>query len=152
MARSRLDLSDYLPYLVNRVGAALVARFTAEALEPHDLSIVMWRVLVTLSQLGPLRQIDLAEQTSIDVSTLSRLVTRLGQKGLVTRARSSNSNREVTVRVTPKAEALMAELIPIARRLERRAIAGLSARELKAAKDALRRIHGNLHAPSQKAE
>jgi DNA-binding MarR family transcriptional regulator len=152
MARSRLDLSDYLPYLVNRVGAALVARFTADALEPHGLSIVMWRVLVTLSQLGPLRQIDLAEQTSIDVSTLSRLVTRLGQKGLVTRARSTNSNREVTVRVTPKTEALMAELIPIARRLERRAIAGLSARELKAAKDALRRIHANLSAPTRKAD
>jgi DNA-binding MarR family transcriptional regulator len=144
MARPRLDLSDYLPYLVNRVGAALVARFTTDALEPHGLSIVMWRVLVTLSQMGPLRQIDVAEQTSIDVSTLSRLVTRLAQRGLVTRARSASSNREVTLRTTPKAERLMADLIPIARRLERTAMAGLSANELEVTKASLRRIHRNL--------
>jgi DNA-binding MarR family transcriptional regulator len=144
MARPRLDLADYLPYLVNRVGAALVARFTADALEPHGLSIAMWRVLVTLSQMGPLRQIDVAEQTSIDVSTLSRLVTRLAQKGLVTRARSASSNREVTLRTTPKAERLMVELIPIARRLERTAMAGLSANDLEVTKASLRRIHRNL--------
>ncbi|MCZ7659015.1 MAG: MarR family transcriptional regulator [Xanthobacteraceae bacterium] len=144
MARPRLDLADYLPYLINRVGSALVARFTADALARHGLTIATWRVLVTLSQMGPLRQIDLADHTTIEVSTLSRLVTRLARAGLVTRARSRNSNREVTVRVTPKAEALLAELIPIARRLERTAIAGLSAAELRVAKESLRRIHRNL--------
>src|ERR1044072_3579578 len=39
VARNKLNLPDYLPYLVNRVGAALVARFTADALEQHDLTI-----------------------------------------------------------------------------------------------------------------
>jgi MarR family transcriptional regulator, organic hydroperoxide resistance regulator len=145
MARPKtLDLADYLPYLVNRVGSALVARFTEEALARHDLTIVMWRVLVTLSQMGPLRQIDLADHTTIDVSTLSRLVTRLVRRGLVTRARSSNSNREVTVQVTAKAEALMAELIPLGQRLEKQAIDGLSANELRVTKECLRRIHRNL--------
>jgi DNA-binding MarR family transcriptional regulator len=145
MTRSRtLDLADYLPYLINRVGSALVARFTEEALARHDLTIAMWRVLVTLSQFGPLRQIDLSDHTSIDVSTLSRLVTRLARLGYVTRARSTNSNREVTVQTTPKAEKLMAELIPMGQRLERQAIAGLSATELRVTKNSLRRIHRNL--------
>ena len=145
MARSKpLDLGDYLPYLINRVGAALVARFTEDGLEQHGLSIATWRVLVTLSQMGPLRQIDLAAHTSIDVSTLSRRVTRLVQQGFVTRARSSNSNREVIVQVTAKAEKLIAELIPIAHRLERTAMAGLSATELRQVKDCLRKIYGNL--------
>jgi hypothetical protein len=38
----------------------------------------------------------------------------------------------------------MAELIPIARRLERTAMAGLSANDLEVTKASLRRIHRNL--------
>ena len=44
----------------------------------------MWRVLAVLSSDGGQRQIDVAAKTSIDVSTLSRVVTRLTEMGLVT--------------------------------------------------------------------
>ena len=107
----------------------------------------MWRVLVALSDNGPRRQIDLSEITSVDVSTLSRLITRLVQMGLVTRARSNHSNREVTVALTSRAEKLVGELVPIARRLERTAISGLPAAELQAAKAALRGMYQNLMQP-----
>jgi DNA-binding MarR family transcriptional regulator len=140
----KLHLPDYLPYLVNRVGAALVARFTADALAQHDLTIAMWRVLVALSDNGAQRQIDLAGLTSIDVSTLSRLVSRLIAMGLVTRVRSDRSSREVAVRLTAQGETLVAQLIPVARALEKSAIAGLPRGELAAAKAALRRIYANL--------
>ena len=86
--RSHLDLENYLPYLINRVGSALVANFSENALAGHDLSIAMWRVLAALSTNGEQRQIDLATMTSTDASTLSRLVTRLVRIGLVTRSRS----------------------------------------------------------------
>ena len=97
-----LDLAEFLPYLLNRVGSALVARFSESALAGTHLSIATWRVLAALSNNGPLRQIDIAEITSMDVSTMSRLVTRLVQMGLVSRTRSSTSNREVVVELTPK--------------------------------------------------
>ena len=140
MARNKLNLPDYLPYLVNRVGAALVARFTADALEQHGLTIAMWRVLAALSDNGAQRQVDLAGLTSIDVSTLSRLVSRLIAMGLVTRLRSAKSSREVVVRLTAPGETLVARLIPVARALEktrdRRAAAGRARRrEGRAAKD-----------------
>src|ERR1044072_1194878 len=144
VARSKLNLPDYLPYLVNRVGAALVARFSADALEQHDLPIAMWRVLAALSDNGAQRQVDLAGLTSIDVSTLSRLVSRLIAMGLVTRLRSAKSSREVVVRLTAQGDALVAQLIPVARALEKRAIAGLPKGELAAAKAALRRIYANV--------
>jgi DNA-binding MarR family transcriptional regulator len=146
--RKTLNLPDYLPYLVNRVGAALVARFTADALGHHGLTIAMWRVLAALSDNGAQRQVDLAGLTSIDVSTLTRLVSRLIAMGLVTRLRSANSNREVVVRLTAQGDALVARLIPVARALEKRAIAGLPKGELAVAKAALRRIYANLSFPS----
>ena len=143
-AKPRLELDDYIPYLVNRVGAALVANFTASALAPHDLSIAMWRVLAALSANGEQRQIDIAAMTSIDVSTLSRLVTRLVRRGLVTRRRSKTNSREVVVELSAKGRALVDSLIPVARKLEATAIAGVSRKDLALVKRSLRRMHGNM--------
>jgi DNA-binding MarR family transcriptional regulator len=141
--RNHLDLGNYLPYLINRVGFALVENFTADALKAHDLSIDMWRVLAALSNNGGQRQVDLAGMTSIDASTLSRLVSRLVRKGLATRSRSEKSSREVVVALSPKGQALVQRLIPVAVKLERIAATGLSAKELAVAKRLLSRMYQN---------
>jgi MarR family transcriptional regulator, organic hydroperoxide resistance regulator len=143
-APTTLELADYLPYLVNRVGSIIAEQFGEQALAPHGLSIAMWRVLAALASNGNQRQIDLADLTSIDASTLSRLVTRLIRIGLVTRTRSANSNREVTVKLSTKGSALVGRLIPIARDFEAAAMAGLSAQELAIAKNCLRRMYDNM--------
>lgn len=140
----KLDLGDYLPYLVNRVGGIIADQFGEEALAPHGLSIAMWRVVAALSAHGSQRQTDLAELTSIDASTLSRLVTRLIRAGLVTRTRSASSHREVVVALSAKGNALVARLIPLARAIEADAAAGLSAEELSVLKRSLRRMYRNM--------
>ena len=94
---AKLDLGDFLPHLVNRVGTIIAEQFGEETLAPHRLSIAMWRVMAVLASKGSQRQIDLADLTSIDASTLSRIVTRLVRMGLLTRTRSTSSNREVAV-------------------------------------------------------
>jgi MarR family transcriptional regulator, organic hydroperoxide resistance regulator len=140
----KLDLDNYLPYLVNRVGSIIAEQFGEQALAPHGLSIAMWRVLAALASNGSQRQIDLADLTSIDASTLSRLVTRLMRVGLVTRTRSANSNREVEVKLSAKGSTLVGRLIPIARDFEAAAMTGLSAQELAITKDCLRRMYDNM--------
>ena len=139
-----LDLDDYLPYLVNRVGIIIAEQFAAEALEPHDLSIAMWRVMAVLASKGHQRQIDLAEYTSIEVSTLSRIVTRLVRMGAVSRTRSTRSSREVIVRLTAKGSTQAARIIPLARQCEATASAGLQPRELAELKSCLRRVYANM--------
>jgi MarR family transcriptional regulator, organic hydroperoxide resistance regulator len=139
-----LSLGDYLPYLVNRLGSIIAERFGEEALAPHGLSIAVWRVMAALSASGSQRQIDLAELTSIDASTLSRLVTRLVRLGLATRTRSASSNREVIVALSAKGSALVARLIPLAKAIEADASAGLSAEELAVLKRSLRRMYANM--------
>ncbi|MGZ5897973.1 MAG: MarR family transcriptional regulator, partial [Xanthobacteraceae bacterium] len=115
---TQLDLSGYFPYLINRIGAVFVASYTREALDAEHLTIAMWRVLAALSNNGGQRQIDLAQRTSIEVSTLSRIVARLIRRGLVARTRSRQDNREVTVTLSPEGRKLVRRLIPIARGLE----------------------------------
>ncbi len=140
-----LDLSDYLPYLINRIGAAFVAGYEQD-LAQHGVSIAMWRVLAGLSTSGKQRQIDVAEITSIDVSTISRLITRLVGLGLVTRTRSDTNNREVSVELSPKGRALVNRLIPRARELEAEAVVGISAADLAITRETLRRMYHNMAA------
>lgn len=144
--RPHLDFSEYLPYLINRVGWLLVVDFGQNTLARHRLSIAMWRILAVLANDDGQRQIDLAARTSIDVSTLSRVVTRLVKTGLVTRTRSATNNREVVVRLTPRGAAMLARVIPHALALERIAIAGVPAKDLAVVRRSLRRMYQNLAA------
>jgi len=144
-AEPTLDLDEYVPYLVNRVGARIATAFSRE-LAPHGISLAMWRVLAVLAQSGAQRQIDLAELTSIDASTLSRLVNSVQRLGLVVRARSTASLREVTITLTPRGRAIVRELTPHALEYEAVAVQGLSPHELDTLKALLRRIHANMSA------
>jgi DNA-binding MarR family transcriptional regulator len=142
--RAQLDLGNYLPYLVNRLGGALVANFTETSLTPVDLTIDMWRMLAVLSRGEARRQVDLVGMTSIEASTVSRLVTKLARMGLVTRKRSETSNREVVIELTAKGRTLVDRIIPYAHELEQAAASGIPAKDLAVVKRALRQMFENI--------
>src|SRR5215831_10404825 len=54
--RPRVDFSEYLPYLINRVGWLLVIDFGQNTLARHHLSIAMWRVRAGLGDQQRRRQ------------------------------------------------------------------------------------------------
>jgi len=144
--RVELELSNYLPFLVNRVGVAIVEGFTAEQLKKEGLTIYTWRVLAVLASGGPQRQVDLVEMTSVDAPTISRVVSRLVHDGLVTRRRSTTSNREVEVALTHEGSAAVRRLTPNALHWEERALRGFSSSEAATVKRLLVRMYENLTA------
>lgn len=148
--RNEIELSDYLPYLINRVGSAMVARHEVE-LKRYGLSIAIWRVMVALSHGGSQRQIDIADSTSIDVSTLSRLISRMIKLGIVSRTRSDTNSREVTVELTAKGCAQLNRLVPLGLALERQSASGVSATDLATTRATLRRMYDNLVSTDGKA-
>src|SRR5215472_617027 len=95
------DLGGYLPYLINRAGVRLAVSFGRD-LKPHGVMVQEWRVLAALAAHGPQRLSDLAALTSIDLSTLSRLVGRMTRVKLVERGRVNGDRREVQVKLTPR--------------------------------------------------
>ena len=143
-SRPHLDLDNYLPYLINRVGSAIAEIYTGDTLAPLGLSLDTWRVLAALSNNGGQRQIDLVAMTSIDVSTMSRLITRMVRQDLVTRTRSKTSSREVVIALSAKGRAQVESLIPIAKKIEGTAVAGLPPKDLAVVKRALKRMYDNL--------
>jgi DNA-binding MarR family transcriptional regulator len=147
--RPQLDLANYLPYLINRLGGALVANMIEHSLAQFDLTIDMWRMMAVLSYRGAQRQVDLVAMTSIEASTVSRLVTRLARTGLVTRTRSETSSREVVIELTPKGRTEVGRIIPYAHRLEQVAAVGIPAKDMAVVKRSLRRMYENMARPAR---
>lgn len=140
-----LQLDRYLPYLINRAGVSLAARFSA-ALREAGIALQDWRVLAALRERDGQRLTELAQRTSIEVSTLSRLVGGLEASALVSRSRDIGDARAIAIRLTAKGAEVTARLTPAAQQLERAAVAGLSEAEIAQLKNLLERIYGNLAA------
>ncbi len=138
------DLSQRLPFLINRVGVAIVARATEGGLADSQLTIPMWRVLAVLAHRGELRQVDLSAATSLDAPTVSRLISAGVRRGLVTRTRSNTSNREVTVRLTKAGREIVDELVPMMVSVESALFRGVSKADLARFKAILRRMYDNV--------
>ena len=136
------DLANYLPYLINRAGVRVAAKFTQDV-KPENVSVQEWRVLAALSAYGPQRMSALAELTSIDRTTLSRLVTRMEEGGLVLRSRAEDDGREVHISLSPRGTAAAGHIIPLAQRYEEIALEGFSAEETAMFKDMLKRVYAN---------
>jgi DNA-binding MarR family transcriptional regulator len=106
-------LSDAFPYLLNRVGVRMGELFSRR-LEPYGVTLPMYRVMATLWEKGDRRLSELSDITSIELSTLSRLVGAMTRKGLVSRRRPDANARTVEINLTTKGRTLVGELIPLA--------------------------------------
>jgi DNA-binding MarR family transcriptional regulator len=140
---SSFDLQRYLPYLLNRAAIRITEAFQRE-LRKDDLSVVMWRVLAVLWHDGSMRLGALAEATSIEVSTLSRLITSMQTRMLVSRTRSTDDARAVEVDLTVEGRAIAERIIPLALQYESTALADMSAADGDALRRLLIRLYGNL--------
>jgi DNA-binding MarR family transcriptional regulator len=138
-------LDGYLPYLLNRAGARIAASFSEEV-RPLGATLQMWRVLAALREQDGRRMGDLSETTSIEVSTLTRLVDNMEKKGLVARRRDTDDARAVMLHATPAGRRLTQRILPIAERYEVVALAGFNAAETEILKAALRRLYANMDA------
>jgi DNA-binding MarR family transcriptional regulator len=139
-----LDLSEYLPYLINRVGGAVSDAF-GEELAKDELTISMWRVLAVLLHNGPLFMTNLAELTTVEPSTLSRLVGTMQRRGLVTRKRNGSDGRHVRVSLSTRGAALTTRLLPAAAELQERMIAGMAAADVALLRRLLKKMHATIN-------
>jgi DNA-binding MarR family transcriptional regulator len=136
------DLARFLPYHINRTGVRLATAF-GDDLQRYGLTITMWRVLAVLWHHGELKVTDLMVDTSIEQSTLSRLLVTMEKKNLLTRRRNTSDARTVLVQLTPAGKKLTKELIPYALRNERVALRGFAPEEVDQLYSMLSRVYEN---------
>jgi DNA-binding MarR family transcriptional regulator len=137
-------LTNSFPYLLNRVGVRMGELFSRR-IAGYGVTLPMYRVMAALWETGDQRLGDLAAVTTIELSTLSRLVGTMKRRGLVTRTRLRDNARTVAINLTAKGKLLVEELIPLAMHFEEVAVREFSAKETADLKAALQAIYVSLN-------
>lgn len=138
-----MELANYLPYLVNRVGQKFVAEFTP-TLRAHGIDIQAWRVLSVLMEQDGLPVSAVSDLTSINLSTLSRVLGRMEKGNLVERHQDDADGRSWEVTLTQDGRRIGEELLPAAEALEADALSEFSSDERDALKSYLTRLYDGL--------
>jgi len=141
----RRFVDDYLAYLLARASFEISSQFHAEV-RASGLSVPEWRVLASLSggeglPVGELAALVLAQQP-----TVTKLLDRMAQAGLVQRERPAGDRRRRLVRITPEGRRRVRGLLARAKSHEAAVLASLSAADAARLKDILRRLIGTSRA------
>lgn len=138
-------LGDSFPYLLNRVGVRIGELFS-QRLKPYDVTLPMYRVLASLWEKGDQRLNELSDVTTLETSTLSRLIGIMEDRGFVTRSRLEDNARVVAINLTKQGRALTEELIPLAVQFEEVAIHSFGKSEVARLKRAMKDVYDHLNA------
>ena len=122
-----------------------------ERLSPLGLTQARWLVLMHLSRMdGEALQKELAIIVGVEGPTLVRVLDGLERMGLVQRLGVEGDKRARLIRLTPKADSVISDIMRIGIKLRGEALAGISDAELESFFRVLEIILGNLAAaPSE---
>ena len=134
---------DTLPFEIAETAHALRRAFDRRAVA-LGVTRAQWKVLFRLSRNSGLRQVELAEMLDIEPITLSRIVDRLEEAGLVRREADPTDRRAWRLELTDKAQPLISKLRKLADGLIEEAFDGLDDGELALMRATLTKIRENL--------
>lgn len=135
-------LDESVGYLIAQVRARMVADIDAE-LAPLDITWAQWGTLLKLANGKAETAADLCRQATCDTGSMTRMLDRLEQKGLIRRERSLTDRRVVNLRLTEAGEALYPQLPAIAVKVLNHYLRGFDRQELASLKGYLRRMLAN---------
>jgi len=121
----------------------------AKSLRPLGVTVAQWRVLATLSNVDGCTINRLADLTVIDRTTLSRTLDRMEAGGLIARRQVENDKRSFEIRLAPGGRRALERIWPVVEYHNRRAIAGLTQRELEGLRRIVRKMIANVAAPPE---
>jgi DNA-binding MarR family transcriptional regulator len=126
------DNNDMPGHLARRFQQIAVAVFLAEVGEAgFDLTPVQYAALATIKANPGLDQVTLAGLIAYDRTTITGVVDRLVQKGLVARHESSRDRRARELKVTEAGRRTLRAITPAVEAAQRILLRGLSEKEAK---------------------
>jgi len=136
---SRWQVDDYLSYLLARASHVVASEFHREVRDA-GLTVLEWRVLATLANgaertVGELASIALAQQ-----STVTKLLGRMEAVRWIERNDGDVDRRQSLVRITPRGQRVLGDLLARSKRHESTTTTRLTAREAALLKNALRKL------------
>lgn len=139
---------ETLPFEIAETAHALRRSFDRRA-ATLGVTRAQWKVLFRLSRTPGLRQVELADKLDVEPITLSRIIDRLADAGLVERVPDPSDRRAWRLQVTEAAQPLIAKLRKLADGLIDDAFKGLSDEELELMRGKLALVRENLAAAEE---
>jgi DNA-binding MarR family transcriptional regulator len=133
---------ETLPFEIAETAHALRKAFDRRAVG-MGVTRAQWKVLFRLSRRPGLRQIELADMLDIEPITLSRIVDRLEEAGLVERVADPADRRAWRLHVTARAQPLVVKLRGVADEMIADAFAGIDPKDIETTRAVLERVREN---------
>src|SRR5690242_15646567 len=133
---------ETLPFEIGETAHVLRKAFDRRAVG-LGVTRAQWKVLFRLHRQPGLRQIELADMLDIEPITLSRIVDRLEESGLVERRPDPSDRRAWRLHVTAKAQPLIAKLRAVADEMTSDAFAGIDPKHIEIIRQVLGRVREN---------
>lgn len=139
-----LKLDDYVTYRVS----VLAQMFGREASRVYyakwGLSLPQYRVLTVLGKLTPMSLRELTDYTQMDKGQISRVVTQLGDDGLVIRESDEHDGRRLILALTTSGRELYESTIGVSEKRQREILSVLSPAELATLRTALGKLSDHM--------
>jgi DNA-binding MarR family transcriptional regulator len=134
---------ETLPFEIGETAHALRKAFDRRAVG-LGVTRAQWKVLFRLTRQPGLRQIELADMLDIEPITLSRIIDRLEEAGLVERGADPADRRAWRLHVTAKAQPLVEKLRAVADDMIAEAFGGIDSSDIEITRRVLGRVRENL--------
>jgi DNA-binding MarR family transcriptional regulator len=133
---------ETLPFEIAETAHALRKAFDRRA-AGMGVTRAQWKVLFRLERQPNLRQIELADMLDVEPITLSRIIDRLEEAGLVERVADPADRRAWRLHVTAGAQPLVEKLRGVADEMIAEAFAGTDEKDIEITRRVLARVREN---------
>ncbi|WP_242865764.1 MarR family transcriptional regulator [Desulfosporosinus sp. HMP52] len=116
----------------------------ARAFKPYNVTHEQWPLLKWLWVEDGISQRELAERSYKDQPTITRILDKLEQRGLIRRQADSGDRRVSLIYLTKEGQEIEASLKPLARKALEHALRGLSEEERSQLTNLMNRISANI--------
>lgn len=136
-------MTESIGFLLNDSARLFRRAFNARTRD-MGITALQWRLISYLKRHEGIRQGPLAELIEVEPITLSRMVDRLEDAGLIERRADPTDRRAWRLHLTPRAADLMSNARDLTETLTEEATEGLSAAELDQLVTLVERVRANL--------
>jgi DNA-binding MarR family transcriptional regulator len=136
-------MNETIGFLLNDTARLFRRAFNARA-RGSGITALQWRLVTYLIRHDGIRQGPLAELIEVEPITLSRMVDRLVEAGLVERRADPTDRRAWLLYLTPRAHAMLESQRHVAEQLTEEATDGLTAAERDQLVALVGRVRANL--------
>lgn len=136
-------MNDSIGFLINDT-ARLFRRMFDGNIRDLGMTSLQWRAVARLHREPGMRQSELADLLEVEPITLSRMIDRLADSGMVCRKPDPSDRRAWNLYLTDKAQPLMAQLQREADLVQELALTGIDEEERAMLTRLVERMRGNL--------